>query len=318
MPAAGARLRAHGRPARRGVGLDEQRRPVVERGSSARDGKILECAALPLPDGATLMTFLDVTASANVERALTERNEALVGAEKLRNDFVKHVSYELRTPLTNIIGFTQLLADGGAGPLIAKQLEYAGYISSSSAALLAIINDILDLASIDAGALELRLEDVDVVEAMKAAAEGVQDRLREANIELRIVATDGVGTLRADGRRRAAGAVQSALQRDRVLGGGPDGDAGGDAAADESRVQGVRSRPRHRARGAGERVRPLREPNRRLAPSRAGARALDGARAGRTAWRPRDDRFRARGGHGGDLRFPYPGRPDGGPGGELR
>jgi signal transduction histidine kinase len=53
----------------------------------------------------------------------------------------------------------------------------------------------------DAGALELRLEDVDVAEAMKAAAAGVQDRLSEAAIELRIVMTDGVGSLHADGRR---------------------------------------------------------------------------------------------------------------------
>jgi signal transduction histidine kinase len=182
------------------VGLPEARRGFEAR-IERTDGQVLECAALPLPDGATLITFFDATASANVERALTERNEALVGAEKLRNDFVKHVSYELRTPLTNIIGFTQLLADGGAGPLNPKQIDYAGYIKSSSAALLAIINDILDLASIDAGALELRLEDVDVVEAMKAAAEGVQDRLSESRIDLRIVATDGVGLLRADGRR---------------------------------------------------------------------------------------------------------------------
>ena len=182
------------------VGIQEQRRGV-ERRIQRTDGLVLDCAALPLPDGATLMTFFDATANANVERALTERNDALEGAEKLRNDFVKHVSYELRTPLTNIIGFTQLLADGGAGPLNPKQIDYAGYIKSSSAALLAIINDILDLASIDAGALELRLEDVDVVEAMKASAEGVQDRLRESNIDLRIVATDDVGDLRADGRR---------------------------------------------------------------------------------------------------------------------
>ena len=182
------------------VGLPEVRRSFdmrVER----KDGLVLDCAALPLPDGATLLTFLDVTAGANVERALTERNQALVSAEKLRNDFVNHVSYELRTPLTNIIGFTQLLADGGVGPLNPKQLEYAGFITTSSAALLAIINDILDLASIDAGALELRPENVDVVDAMKAAAEGVQDRLSESKIELRIVATDDVGSLRADGRR---------------------------------------------------------------------------------------------------------------------
>jgi signal transduction histidine kinase len=182
------------------VGLHDHRESIAVR-VERTDDLILECAALPLPDGATLLTFLDVTASASVQRALTERNEALVAAEKLRNDFVNHVSYELRTPLTNIIGFTQLLAAGSVGPLNAKQLEYAGFITNSSHALLAIIDDILDLASIDAGALELRLEPVDVAEAMRAAAAGVQDRLDEASIELRMVITDGVGAFMADGRR---------------------------------------------------------------------------------------------------------------------
>ncbi|MGA2045091.1 MAG: ATP-binding protein [Roseiarcus sp.] len=182
------------------VGLPEERR-VYEARIERKDGLVLDCAAMPLPDGATLLTFLDVTAGVNVERALKERNQALVSAEKLRNDFVHHVSYELRTPLTNIIGFAQLLVEGVVGELNPKQLEYAGYVTKSSAALLAIINDILDLATIDAGALELRLEEVDVAEAMKAAAEGIQDRLTESAIELRIVATDGVGSLRADGRR---------------------------------------------------------------------------------------------------------------------
>jgi signal transduction histidine kinase len=182
------------------VGLHEHRSVMSVR-IERTDDLTLDCAALPLPDGATLLTFLDVTASANVQRALTERNEALVAAEKLRNDFVNHVSYELRTPLTNIIGFTQLLAAGGVGTLNPKQLEYAGFITNSSHALLAIIDDILDLASIDAGALELRLEPVDVAEAMRAAAAGVQDRLDEASIELRMVITDGVGAFTADGRR---------------------------------------------------------------------------------------------------------------------
>jgi signal transduction histidine kinase len=182
------------------IGLPGERKGYEGR-IERKDGLVLDCAAMPLPDGATLLTFLDVTAGVNVERVLKERNQALVSAEKLRNDFVHHVSYELRTPLTNIIGFAQLLAEGVVGELNAKQLEYAGYVTKSSAALLAIINDILDLATIDAGALELRLEEVDVAEAMKAAAEGIQDRLTESAIELRIIATDGVGSLRADGRR---------------------------------------------------------------------------------------------------------------------
>jgi signal transduction histidine kinase len=182
------------------VGMPEVRAGYEKR-IERNDGAVVDCAAMPLPDGATLITFFDVTAGVNVERTLTKLNKALMEAEQLRNAFIRRVSYELRSPLTSIIGFTQLLAAGAVGPLNEKQLEYAGHVTKSSAALLAIIDDILDLASIDAGALELRLEDVDVAEAMKAAAEGVQDRLTETGIELRIIATDGVGAMRADGLR---------------------------------------------------------------------------------------------------------------------
>src|SRR5690606_1873527 len=132
------------------------------------DGSVVDCATVPLPDGATLVCFQDVTDTVNVERVLRERNDALVVADELKNDFVHHVSYELRTPLTNIIGFAHLLHDPATGPLTHKQREYLGYISSSSAALLAIINDILDLASIDAGAMQLDLVPVDVTGTIEA------------------------------------------------------------------------------------------------------------------------------------------------------
>ena len=110
---------------------------------------MLECAAQPLPDGATLLTFIDVTASVNVARALTERNEALERASRLRDEFVHHVSYELRSPLTNVIGFAQLLGDETVGTLNPRQRDYTDHILRSSEALLAIVNDILDLASIE-------------------------------------------------------------------------------------------------------------------------------------------------------------------------
>ena len=74
-----------------------------------RDGSVLDCATVPLPDGATLVTFQDITDSVNVERALRERADALQDADRLKSDFVHHVSYELRSPLTNIIGFAHLL-----------------------------------------------------------------------------------------------------------------------------------------------------------------------------------------------------------------
>jgi signal transduction histidine kinase len=178
----------------------ERREPMVGR-LDRSDGSVVECATLPLPDGATLVTFQDITDTVNVERALRERAEALEAADKLKSDFVHHVSYELRSPLTNIIGFAQLLDDTATGPLTEKQHEYLDYITTSSAALLAIINDILDLATIDAGAMTLDLGPVDIRKAMEAAAEGIKDRLVESNITLDIRAGADVGTLNADERR---------------------------------------------------------------------------------------------------------------------
>jgi len=173
----------------------------VERRLERPGGPVLDCAGAPLPDGATLLTFVDVTASVNVERALKERNQALMDIERLRNDFIHHISYELRSPLTNIIGFIQFLADPATGPLNSKQREYLGYVSKSSSALLAIINDILDLATIDADAMDLALEDVDIAATMRAAAEGVQDRLSESALTLRVQADDELGSFVADGKR---------------------------------------------------------------------------------------------------------------------
>ncbi|MBM6594671.1 ATP-binding protein [Microvirga pudoricolor] len=166
-----------------------------------RDGATVDCMAQPLPDGATLLTFIDVTAGVNVERALTERNEALEKASRLRDDFVHHVSYELRSPLTNVIGFAQLLGDETMGPLNPRQQEYAEHIMRSSGALLAILNDILDLASIDTGSLELAPERVDIRSTIDAAMRGLEDRLAEASLTVEIDTPDNIGSFTADGKR---------------------------------------------------------------------------------------------------------------------
>ena len=157
------------------------------------NGDVVDYATVPLPDGGTLVTFVDVTDSVNVERALLEKNEALEQADQIKNAFIQHVSYELRSPLTNIIGFAQLLADPKFGELSDKQSEYADYIQSSSSALLAIINDILDLATLDAGIMELDLGEVDVAPTVAAAVEGLKDRIAEARINLRTHVPGDVG-----------------------------------------------------------------------------------------------------------------------------
>ncbi len=166
-----------------------------------RDGTVLDMAAAPLPDGATLISFADVTASVNVERALTDKNEALERVSRLREDFVHHVSYELRSPLTNIIGFAQLLGTETVGALNDKQRDYTSHIVRSSGALLAIINDILDLATIDNGALTLEIQDVDVADTIAQAAAGLHDRLIDSRLELKVEIDPRTGPLRADGKR---------------------------------------------------------------------------------------------------------------------
>jgi len=163
-----------------------------------QDGSVVDCTTVPLPDGATLVTFHDVTDSVNVERALRERNEALENADKIKIDFVHHVSYELRSPLTNIIGFVHLLGDSATGPLTEKQREYLDYITVSTNTLLALINNILDLATIDAGRMQLNLAPIDIRETMAAAAEGVQDRVVSRGLTLDIRAAANIGSFVAD------------------------------------------------------------------------------------------------------------------------
>ncbi|WP_082733719.1 PAS domain-containing sensor histidine kinase [Polycladidibacter hongkongensis] len=182
------------------TGLDDTRTHTQGR-MERTDGVVTDYALLPLPDGGTLVNFVDVTASVNIQRALTEKNEALQKADQLKNAFIEHVNYELRSPLTNIIGFSQLLADPIFGALTNKQREYVSHIESSSEALLSIINNILDLATLDAGIMKLDLDDVDIKAAVDEAVQGLQDRLLEGNIQIETVFSPNLGSMRADARR---------------------------------------------------------------------------------------------------------------------
>ena len=176
-------------------------RVAYERQFDRLDGSVLACAVLPLPDGGTLLTYVDVSDAKHAERALIERAEALEAADRLKTAFISHVSYELRTPLTNIIGFSELLASPIAGPLTERQRDYLGDIRLSGRTLLAIIDDILDLATIDAGTLELKLSPVKVREVIEQAVQGVEERLKQNNVALDISIEPGVDTFVADGRR---------------------------------------------------------------------------------------------------------------------
>lgn len=165
------------------------------------DGAVIACAALPLPDGGTLLTYSDITDTKRAERALIEMNEALQAADRIKSEFVSHVSYELRTPLNSMLGFAQMLAEPAFGELGEKQREYVDDILSSGTTLRAIVDDILDLATIDAGTLELKLAPVHVREVIEQARQGVEDRLKQDNVKLEIEVAPGVDEIVADARR---------------------------------------------------------------------------------------------------------------------
>lgn len=175
----------------------EQRAGVIE----MRDGRIISYGAVPLPDGNALLTFRDITDSRRIETALRDRNEALEAADRLKSAFVANVSYELRTPLTAISGFAEMLSQGYAGTLSERQSDYVNSILTSSERLQLLINDILDLAVTEAGELELDIEVVPVDAMVQSVAAMAQEASTMKSQRIDIDIQPGIGTIEGDKRR---------------------------------------------------------------------------------------------------------------------
>jgi len=166
-----------------------------------QDRTILELALAPLPDGASLVTFSDVTDRFRIEQALRDRGDALEAADKLKSDFIKHVSYELRTPLNTILGFSEHLASGAPGELSQRQREYVDAIVTGGATLKSLVNDILDLALVESGALRLELERVDLFAVLEDVAGHAREWGGKMGLSLTVDVPEDAGDFLADARR---------------------------------------------------------------------------------------------------------------------
>lgn len=167
---------------------------------SLTDGRHFEFAAVPLPDGNALFTLVDVTDSTRIESALRERATALEQADRVKTDFVANMSYELRTPLTSIGGFAEMLAQGYAGELAAPAQEYVQAILESVSRLSKLINDVLDLTQGDSR-VALDRERVDIAGLCRNAVEKLRSRVEEKGQKLKLEIAPDTGIVVGDARR---------------------------------------------------------------------------------------------------------------------
>jgi signal transduction histidine kinase len=166
-----------------------------------RDRVVLSLSLSPLPDGAILVTFSDVTDRFRIETALRDRANALEAADRLKSDFIKHVSYELRTPLNTIVGFAEMLRNETPGPLNARQSEYVTDIVSGANTLTTLIDDILDLSLIESGALRLELSRIDLRELLDDVAAHAREWAAKVSLTLAVDCPSDAGKFLADDRR---------------------------------------------------------------------------------------------------------------------
>lgn len=132
---------------------------------------------------------------------LEEQNRLIQEANRLKNEFFANMSHELRTPLNAIIGFSQILVDGKAGPLQANQREYIDDILTSGQHLLQLINDVLDLAKIEAGKLELDIATFSCAKAVEEVCTVMRPIAAKRNIRINPRLPSNLGMVTLDERR---------------------------------------------------------------------------------------------------------------------
>jgi signal transduction histidine kinase len=175
---------------------------TVRSGRAERsDGSVVEFSTLPLPDGAVLNSYLDVTDGARLEQALRASNAALEAADQLKGEFVANISHHLRTPLTAIIGLAETLAAPQSGNLNESQAACVQGVLTAGRRVLDLIGDAADLTSLGAGITTLERGPVDVAELLDGVANLTREWARRAGLRLELHASASLGVIEGDGKR---------------------------------------------------------------------------------------------------------------------
>ncbi|RVU16310.1 sensor histidine kinase [Methylobacterium oryzihabitans] len=165
------------------------------------DGRVLQYEIVALPDGGRMLTYFDLTELKRVEAELRLAKEQAELASRAKSDFLASMSHELRTPLNAIIGITEMLVEDAESDGDTHLEEPLGRVLKAGKLLLQLINEVLDLAKIEAGKLELQPEEFDLralVDEVVETAEPLADRRRN---RIRLDADPGLGQAQTDPMR---------------------------------------------------------------------------------------------------------------------
>ena len=166
------------------------------------DGSLIDWFSAPVrtPDGTKVgrvAFFRDVTAERRAHQLLEHAREAAEAASQAKSLFLANMSHELRTPLTAVIGLADLLLLE-QDPLVDRQREYLGGIASSGRHLLALVNDVLDLAKIEAGKQELDLQSIPIHDAIAEGMAAIVPLANARGVMLEPATIVAVPNVRAD------------------------------------------------------------------------------------------------------------------------
>ena len=168
------------------------------------------------PDGGTLLTLRDLSSQYRLEAEYRRRMDALMEeleaahqeteqAKDLaqgRKDFLTTISHEIRTPLNAILGFSEMISQEMAGPVgNDRYLEYAQIIHSSGVHVLSLVNDLLDLSKLDAGKLELHVEQVEILKIIIDCVRLMGPQATRDHVGISVHVFDGVDRLVGDSKR---------------------------------------------------------------------------------------------------------------------
>lgn len=164
-----------------------QIREISNRQMELNDNRVLECATIPLPDGASLIIYRDISDTIRVERALQTEKEILKEVSELKSRFLANMSYELRSPLTTIKGFSEVLINHMNQGMNEKQVEYINDIHAASLSLTTLIDSIIDVASIDAGYLRMDVAKTLLKDILEDVTDEITPKARSKKV---IISTD--------------------------------------------------------------------------------------------------------------------------------